>query len=907
MPRHLKKTPPSSLSRWFRVIISGCLMLIASVTADIASAQSAQARWVKKVFPAYTGVEVRQEDATLRAVRFSPAGIGIAVGDLGVMLRSVDGGETWTQVPSSIDAPLRDVLWLDDRRVVVIGGWCEQITGVDYGVVMSSADGGETFVRQEDQQLPSLDRFCLDQSSRNAVSTVSAAGSWSPVFLTDRFATRDGGRTWQADSNDLWTSKSATSISDLAPIDGIAVHDETQLPDGGRCAVGDCGVIWRQSSDDQTWQTVRGNDRRIGVTVLVSDPKQIPWASIAEECLVENHRLKILVIAPSIQKTLRNRLEQASMQVGAANLEVAANMTDALMHLAAHDQQVLAFDNHFNDKEEKDIYSLISLNKIRRAAEFSSGVSDQPTGEVILPTVGQLRSDFAEDVQGLIDAGAEPHNEFQASVVFHTGSSDHASRKSMARNFTAGLNLPVNCQRQKLTLSVSRNRLQVLTARTSLRTKIEKRICDASERALVGGSTEFAAIESELSQWIRRCDPADRERLIRQLYRKVMASFTGPSSSAAESAILRAAAKELPDSPLGQWSAWRDAQLQRSTELAWHTEIRLSDSLAGQIQQASHSVAVSPFKMETKTQAIPIGYGVDSVMAPDSTNLPHAIHQTSPDNSTSLRWSSHPAVLISQSSQENKPDQVDQVGRRIARDDPTLFASTESPADSIDLASGGLNLASGGLNPASGGLNPASGGLRLLRQDPAWSHLVPADSIDPENVVSRIDQRPYLDGRLNEWETLLPAMDRSGDVTTRFAHDGHYLYVATRFRAQYFETSPSQVIRDAASRDRLRWSLRLDLDRDLATSFQFMIDDAGQTSDGVNHDSSLDVTWYFASDVPEPGWVSIEAAIALADLGITKIRPGDSWFASSIVLESGEDFRSPQMPDPKFWQLLRFE
>jgi hypothetical protein len=884
MPRFLKRTLPGLQGRCSLVILSAWLILVALAVPDVACAQSAQAGRVKKVFPAYTGVEVRQADATLRAVRFSPAGIGIAVGDLGVMLRTADGGETWTQIPSSIDAPLRDVLWLDERRVVVIGGWCEEITGVDYGVVLSSTDGGETFVPQEDQQLPSLDQFCFDQDSRYAGPAIRAAGSWSPVFLTDRFSTRDGGRTWQADSDDLWTSKSATGIRDLAPIDGIAVHDETRLPTGGRCAVGDCGLIWRQSSDDQDWKTVRGNDRRIGVTVLVSDPKQIPWASIAEECLIENHRLKILVIAPSIQKTLRNRLQQASMQVGAVNLEVAANMTDALMHLAAHDQQMLAFDDRFNGKEEKDIYSLVALNNIRRVAEFSSGVSEQPTGEIILPTVGQLRSDFAEDVQGLIDAGAEPHNEFQASVVFQEGSSDNAARKSMARNFTAGLNLPVHCRRQKLTLSVSRNRLQVLTARTSLRTKIEKRICDASERALVGGSTEFVAIESELSQWIRRCDPADRERLTRHVYRKVMASFKGPSSSAAESAILRAAAKELPDHPLGQWSAWRDAQLQRSTELAWHTEIRLSESLAGQIKQASHSVAVSPFKIENQTQTIPIGYGVDSVMAPDSTNRPEVIHQTSPDNSTSLRWNSHPAVLISQSSRDNKLDN-----------------------GGLNHANGGLNHANGGLNHANGGLNHANGGLRLLRQDPAWSHLVPADFVDPENVVSRIDQRPYLDGRLNEWETLPPATDSSREVTTRFAHDGQYIYIASKFRAQNFETSPSQVIRDAASRDRSRWSLRLDLDRDLATSFQIMIDDAGQTSDGVNHDSSLDVTWYFASDVSQPGWVSIEAAIALADLGITKIRSGDSWFASSVVLESGEDFRCLQMPDPKVWKLIRFE
>jgi hypothetical protein len=850
----------------------GSVILFVLAAGDIVCAQSIETRSVKNVFPAYTGVAVRQEDATLRAVRFSPSGVGIAVGDLGVILRSADGGRTWTQVPSPVDAPLRDVMWLDHQRVTAIGGWCEEITGLDYGVVLSSTDGGETFVRQDDQQLPLLDHFCRDDESRGTVSLTRVAGSWSPVFLTDHFSTRDGGRTWQADSDDLGTSKSARPITDRIPIDEIAVHDEARLPDGGRCAVGDCGIIWRQSSGDQVWQTVRGNDRRIGATVLVSSPKQIPWASIAEECLVENHRIKVLVIASSMPLAERYRLEQASMQVGAVSLDVVATLTDALMHLASHDQQVLAFDDQFGDNQEKDIYSLLALNKIRRAVRFSSGIPDSPTGEILLPTIGQMRSDFAEDVQGLIDAGTEPHSDFAANVVFHQGSSDDTSRKSMNRTFTAGMNLPIQCRREKLALSVSRHRLQMLTARTSLRAKIEQRICDSSEQAL-----DPETLESELTQWIRRCDPADRERLTRQIYRKVIGSVGGPLQSALEFAILRAASKQLSDRPMGRWSAWREAQLHRSAEMVWQSQVGLSDSVAGQIQQASHTVAVSPFQIETQTAAIPIGYGVDTVMPSDSTNLPDTVHERSQDKSTSLRWSSHPAVLVSQSSK---------MSEGIDSEDPDSFSATQTLTKLDEFA---------------------SGGLRLLRQDPAWFHLIPNDFIEPANVVSRVDQRPYLDGHFNEWESPPDTSGNSSDMAIRFAHDGQYLYIASRFRAETFETSPSQVIRDAASSDRSRWSLRLDSDRDLVTYFQFMVDDKGQTSDGVNYDSSLDVTWYFASDVSEPGWVSIEAAIALADLGATKIRSGDSWFASSVVLAPGEDHRSQWMPDPKQWKLLRFE
>lgn len=76
--------------------------------------------------------------AMLTAIHMHDARLGWAVGHDAIILRTVDGGDTWQRVHHAPEEerPLLDVLFFDARNGLAIGA---------YGYLLSTADGGETW------------------------------------------------------------------------------------------------------------------------------------------------------------------------------------------------------------------------------------------------------------------------------------------------------------------------------------------------------------------------------------------------------------------------------------------------------------------------------------------------------------------------------------------------------------------------------------------------------------------------------------------------------------------------------------------------------------------------------------------------------------------------------------------
>jgi photosystem II stability/assembly factor-like uncharacterized protein len=105
--------------------------------------------------------------------------IVVAVGASGHILRSTDSGANWELVPAPTQATLTGVSFADEQH-----GW---IVGHD-AVILRTEDGGRTWTKQyqgEDLQVSFLDVLFLD------TQTGFAVGAYGE-FL----ATADGGRTW---------------------------------------------------------------------------------------------------------------------------------------------------------------------------------------------------------------------------------------------------------------------------------------------------------------------------------------------------------------------------------------------------------------------------------------------------------------------------------------------------------------------------------------------------------------------------------------------------------------------------------------------------------------------------------------------------------------------------------------
>ena len=89
-------------------------------------------------------------DAPLRAVQFVDAKEGWSVGDDGLILHTIDGGQTWERQPSMVQASLRSVHFIDPYTGYAVGRESLPYGGGSAGVVLATTDGGEKW--QQDRK-----------------------------------------------------------------------------------------------------------------------------------------------------------------------------------------------------------------------------------------------------------------------------------------------------------------------------------------------------------------------------------------------------------------------------------------------------------------------------------------------------------------------------------------------------------------------------------------------------------------------------------------------------------------------------------------------------------------------------------------------------------------------------------
>ena len=159
----------------------------------------------------------------------------------------------------------------------------------------------------------------------------------------------------------------------------------------------------------------------------------------------------------------------------------------------------------------------------------------------------------------------------------------------------------------------------------------------------------------------------------------------------------------------------------------------------------------------------------------------------------------------------------------------------------------------------------------------------PDGSPPPKTLGScrRATERPHLDGKLDEplWQEAERLRLRSADTgqeseasartgEVRFACDDEFLYLAIRCpkaKGTDYAADNGPRPRDADLSQHDRVTVRLDVDRDYTTAYEFTVDDRGWTRDACWGDATWDPTWYVAADGDETSWTA-EAAIPLSEL-----------------------------------------
>lgn len=115
----------------------------------------------------------------LKAVDFTNENTGIVVGMMGLIMKTTDGGDSWTTIDLGISNGLNDVQFIDENRVII---------GGDQGVILYSTDGGDNWdVVQESGLDYDLNGIAVDPESGHGI----AGGSGNTILWSE-----DWGLSW---------------------------------------------------------------------------------------------------------------------------------------------------------------------------------------------------------------------------------------------------------------------------------------------------------------------------------------------------------------------------------------------------------------------------------------------------------------------------------------------------------------------------------------------------------------------------------------------------------------------------------------------------------------------------------------------------------------------------------------
>lgn len=155
----------------------------------------------------------------------------VIVGYAGKILKTEDGGQTWTLLPSGTRKALYSIEWIDDAHIWVTG---------QEGLILHSTDGGKTWERQLSGTLVYL----------FAVDFVDQKEGWVVGDKATYLHTIDGGKTWK--QRQFEQSRGLTADEEL--IQNLPVLYDVQFVDRQHgWVVGEFGKIYHTADGGDTW------------------------------------------------------------------------------------------------------------------------------------------------------------------------------------------------------------------------------------------------------------------------------------------------------------------------------------------------------------------------------------------------------------------------------------------------------------------------------------------------------------------------------------------------------------------------------------------------------------------------------------------------------------------------------
>lgn len=826
--------------------------------------------------PSYADASSLREDASLHAVAFNSARmgmeIGVACGDRGTILVSEDGGKTWAARESQVDCRLEDVVWIDQKRVVIVGGGYDRITRLSRGVVLYSDDGGRRWRRARDGELPCLNsvRILADQS-------LVSQGDWSHAQLTRQFESHDRGLSWQGrggpKSQASITQRSTVSeLKKLAKVTGASapIRDACRINSTALCAVGDHGVIHISTDNGIRWQSVRGKGRRSAILMVSNHPTSVAWPLLGNEALENRNRVSLLLRqqsrdASEVDLSLAI-VHQVSVMLGGAGVDpifaTASPAREATDWIDIHHPATLMIDDSLPAHLHEVLVQAASASGARRIVvysmrDFSAGGSGSVAlhRDAFLPNTGVLASDLAADAMHYLMPARSAASSVSLKFIY-----DLASGSRTGASSVGGLQLDPGQVLASPSKRASRRQLQIAQARM----KQSERI-----RNLILSNDAPGQFAQTLKATLDQSAKDDQFRMAWSTLQVTNSPGAATSDFAFREATLEELASRFPAKSAGRWAKLKRDTMQHSVE--WK---RLKSALSlGSLRTASSKkveiVPVSPFQSPQSGVSQVTALSPLVVPKPETHDLNKPIANEKAE--VDLSWEFHPAILISREAARRRTD------------------------------SGGLELAGG-----------ESANLRRLADAKGnpWSALL--QNQGPRvTLARRTSTAPRLDGLLEDacWQPALRSAGLSNHL--RMAYDSDFVYIAITFPSETLRPDSKVVDRSARTRDNDlsrvdRVQICIDTDRDLLSAMQLQVSDARRTYDAIDGLPQWDPTWYVDVHRSDKN-VSFEIAILRRDLADLPIPAGESWFVSARPLRADSTGDEPTLGEPTDWSRVIFQ
>jgi photosystem II stability/assembly factor-like uncharacterized protein len=151
--------------------------------------------------PCVPGTNICTSDNALLAVALLPSQVGMAVGGRAlqgpaVLIKTADGGRSWTRItPGLIGSQLRALALIDERTALAVG---------TLGMILHTLDGGATWIRRDSGTPLNLSGIAFANASRGLI-----VGECGTVLVTG-----DGGVTWRREPPRTTRDLSAVQFQD---------------------------------------------------------------------------------------------------------------------------------------------------------------------------------------------------------------------------------------------------------------------------------------------------------------------------------------------------------------------------------------------------------------------------------------------------------------------------------------------------------------------------------------------------------------------------------------------------------------------------------------------------------------------------------------------------------------------